>query len=646
MKYSLLLLYTMLILLILDSCAKQNFFQEPPDYPVIDSIAPAAGFVGTQIRLWGSGFSTFTSQDTVRINGVRLRVDSPATSTVLLATLIDSTGTGTVQLTVKGQTAKGPIFTFLGSVVTSNAPVITSADFGWRDGTGYSVSVKTLPVTDNGIRVLVGGVNVPIAFVVRPGDPKYDPNKGNQILLASDSIVQSRADGIYANFMVTFNGVPSNTFPFQIKPFIADIFSRHGDYRFAAGDTLTIKGNFFGDRTQLPSSIFIVYNGVPLSQPTILSWSNTEIRAAMPAYPSVPANTGIPMDVLVGTKSYLLGSPVLYLGTAVTGGTVYVGGFENKVAKYWRDGTAVTLSNPAYNAVVNSIVVAGTDVYAGGYEINNDASPVKVAKYWKNGTGVTLTDPASTTSVPEINSMAVSGSDVYAAGYENINNKEVARYWKNGAGVSLTGSSANSRNARINAVVVIGNDVYAAGYEYVLRVDQGVTYAVLVAKYWKNGVDIKLNDTDGFGTSYASSMYVAGSDVYIAGYANGGGLLKKTAKYWKNGVSVNLSSQSSFEAEATSITVAGSDVYVAGYETPTATKVAKYWKNGIPVNLTDGTRDAIANAITLSGNDVYVAGFELNANFQNVAKYWKNGVGVNLTDGSKLGIATSIVVRP
>ncbi len=244
------------------------------------------------------------------------------------------------------------------------------------------------------------------------------------------------------------------------------------------------------------------------------------------------------------------------------GNNIYVAGYENKVAKYWKNGTAVILSNPSFNAAVNSMVITGNDVYAGGYEINNNPSPVTIAKYWKNGIEANLTNPASITNSPEITSMAVSGSDVYAAGYErNANNTEVAKYWKNGTAVSLTGSSANSRNARINGITVIGNDVYAAGYEFVLRTDLSGTYAVLVAKYWKNGVDIKLNDTEDFTTSYASSITVVGSDVYVAGYAMGGvtGGIYKIAKYWKNGVTFKLTNGLTYEAEANSIAIVNSD---------------------------------------------------------------------------------------
>ena len=87
MKNILTILLASATFLLLSRCAKVNVFQEPPDAPVIDSLSPATGRVGTQVRLWGSGFSTFTSLDTVWINGVRadqsatraaMKVEQPA----------------------------------------------------------------------------------------------------------------------------------------------------------------------------------------------------------------------------------------------------------------------------------------------------------------------------------------------------------------------------------------------------------------------------------------------------------------------------------------------------------------------------------------------------------------------------------------
>src|SRR5438552_11495612 len=79
-----------------------------------------------------------------------------------------------------------------------------------------------------------------------------------------------------------------------------------------------------------------------------------------------------------------------------------------------------TVANPRVN------------IYVAGFEYNGTHT---VAKYWKNGNPVRLTDGSKDA---EILSIFVSGNDVYASGYESNGSFEVAKYWKNGIPVTLT----------------------------------------------------------------------------------------------------------------------------------------------------------------------------------------------------------------
>ncbi|MEO7393576.1 MAG: hypothetical protein ABIU11_01460 [Chitinophagaceae bacterium] len=311
------------------------------------------------------------------------------------------------------------------------------------------------------------------------------------------------------------------------------------------------------------------------------------------------------------------------------------------------------------------------DVYVAGYEYNGSGY---VAKYWKNSSPVTLGDG-------DANSITVSGNDVYVCG-DGVGG---ATYWKNGSPVTLGDGDANS-------IAVSGNDVYVAG---------GIgPHAV----YWKNG-NLKylpentrpVQSTDNYPivstVSVANSIFISGSDIYIAGgeeitklispYPSLGYIYGISALYWKNGNAVYLILGSYYNSkadEAYSIFVSGQDVYACGalsaqywkngnpvilggtaksicvsegnvyvtgtqpdgepFQTYNGTRyrtVAKYWKNGSPVNLSDGTKNAYATSIAVSGNDVYVAGYEeKTAGIYNyVAKYWKNGSPIILGDVSK-----------
>ncbi len=119
--------------------------------------------------------------------------------------------------------------------------------------------------------------------------------------------------------------------------------------------------------------------------------------------------------------------------------------------------------------------------------------------------------------------MYVSGSDVYIGGIDTNN---VATYWKNGTPVKL--HSANGYFVvAIHALFVSGSDVYAVAN---VLLPSGYNHPA----YWKNGVEQDLflgNATEG----YANSIFVSGSDIYVAGQTSAG------AVYWKNNSATILS---------------------------------------------------------------------------------------------------------
>jgi len=137
-------------------------------------------------------------------------------------------------------------------------------------------------------------------------------------------------------------------------------------------------------------------------------------------------------------------------------------------------------------------------------------------------------------------------------------------------------------------------DVYVVTYELPDSLSN------LDAKLWKNGA---LHST--LGEMYATSVYVADSNVYVAGFGVWHAML------WKNGKAQAIGPYPSF---ARSVFVSDNDVYVAGNEyrikndETQYSGFAKLWINGVGHDLSDGTYETTANSVYVSGGDVYVVG--------------------------------------
>jgi len=312
---------------------------------------------------------------------------------------------------------------------------------------------------------------------------------------------------------------------------------------------------------------------------------------------------------------------------------VYVAGYEanatnNNVAKYWKNGAPVSLTDGSNSAVATSIFVSGNDVYVAGYEYNS--AGINVAGYWKNGTRVVLGDGTVNTNAWSI---VVSNNDVYVAGNSYDNNLGVSQaiYWKNGIPVYLDSANNNGGAYRI---AVSGSDVYVAGND-----DYGN------AVYWKNGNIIILQ-----GNAMVKSMVISGNDVYITGIVIPPPNIraKVKARIWINGLTPTYLLDNTNATYGEGIAISGNDVYVAGFSADDNNTHPVFWKNDsinyLPSKgIAPGTIGlGAANSIAAFENDIYIAGTDGASN--NIAAYWKNGVLTDLTDGSNAAEALSIFI--
>lgn len=372
--------------------------------------------------------------------------------------------------------------------------------------------------------------------------------------------------------------------------------------------SITISGTNFS--TAISGNV-VKFNGVTA---TIVSVNASSIIAKVPVG---AGNGSVTVTTSQGTSS---GIPFSYLPDIYIGGTELNG--ANSVAKYWKNGIPVSITDGTKFVFVYSMALSGSDVYLAGSEPN--ANGIAVAKYWKNGIAKELSDgkyPARVLSI------IIVGNDVYAVGSEENGTSNVAKYWKNGVPVALTDGT---RYASANSIFVSGNDVYVAG-------EEAANNGVSVATYWKNGFPVRLTSNINTETS-AMQIAVANNDIHITIYQfnSNGPIGIASYDYWKNGIVTPVSGATQIDQ----LLIAGTDVYMVGRQS----KIATYWKNGTPVPLTDGSNIAFAHSITLYGNDVYVAGNEYNGSAK-VAKYWKNSVPTILTDGKNDASPWSIIVR-
>ena len=113
----------------------------------------------------------------------------------------------------------------------------------------------------------------------------------------------------------------------------------------------------------------------------------------------------------------------------ISGSDILIAGFDRSDlfdgAIYWKNDKAIVLSD-GYEA--NSIAALGKDIYVVGCSWS-DFGFYSVAKMWKNGKGINLTDQKDPSWA---NSICISGKDIYIAGGEtDVNGRTIVKIWKN-----------------------------------------------------------------------------------------------------------------------------------------------------------------------------------------------------------------------
>ena len=320
-----------------------------------------------------------------------------------------------------------------------------------------------------------------------------------------------------------------------------------------------------------------------------------------------------PLEVVLDPTSltlypYPFYATQLQVTSDLEGNTVTWSSSDKSVAKVDENGLVTPVS------VGNAIISA----QAGG---GSAQCTVEVIDGPVTELGIDLTDIELYTNESAALSIATLTADVEQTSEPqwSSDNANVATVGQNGI-VTATGSgTANITvtvdNLTASCTVTVKPNVYVAGRKYIGQL------FLTVAMVWVNGVPMSMSEAPN--NTSAFSVFVQGTDIYVAGHAESSLNQEFTARLWKNGVPQFLGGvdDNTFSASsASSVYVDGDNVYVAGYVTDQNGFIdAALWENGTLHKLTNAMGTAVASSVFVQNNEVYVAG-----RISDSAALWKN----------------------
>jgi hypothetical protein len=165
-------------------------------------------------------------------------------------------------------------------------------------------------------------------------------------------------------------------------------------------------------------------------------WKNTQVH-------SLSTASGVATDISVDANDTYV-SGIEYNGT-------------NWIARYWKNGADVKLTEEIQASDASSIDVVDGNVFVGGSVLTS--STTSMATFWKNGAKEPMEEPLESSGIIDFE---VAGQDVHLVGTRIQDSKAYITYWKNGVAKDITNGVFAAAPTSIS---VIEGDVYITGYE-------------------------------------------------------------------------------------------------------------------------------------------------------------------------------------
>jgi RHS repeat-associated protein len=279
-------------------------FSAATSTPVVYSVTPSSGGLGSQVTIAGSNFGGTQGSSSITFNGIAASSITSWTNSQIVAIVPTTATSGSVVVTANSVASNADMtFTVINPVVSAVTPA--SAPVG-----------GTVTVTGTGFGALQNGSQV-----------QFNGLGGNVTSWSATSVTLTVPSGATSGpLVVAEDGVTSNTIQFTVTEALS--VTALNPSVGPVGSSVTITGTGF---SASPSNSTVTFNGIPT---TTTGWSDTQITAIVPAGTTTgPVSVDVAGITALGpnfqinntvTLTDSLGDPSSTYTSAIIGGKWYV----------------------------------------------------------------------------------------------------------------------------------------------------------------------------------------------------------------------------------------------------------------------------------------------------------------------------------